>query len=33
MIVLYLPVFASASRPKNGNEIYVRQYPIPKRIR
>ena len=30
MIVLYLPVFTSASRPKKGKKKYIRQDPISK---
>ena len=30
MIVLYLPVFTSASRPKKGEERNIRQYVISK---
>ena len=30
MIVLYLPVFTSASRPKKGKERYIRQDAISK---
>ena len=29
IIVLYLPVFTSASRPNSGNERYTRNNPIP----